>query len=86
MREGAGGVGKCGKMCWGVREGEGGIGVGKCVRMWGRCGKVHGVSEGKYVGAWEEVKKEVGKGMGEGKRRCGGCKEVWEEMWKSVWK
>ena len=24
-----------------------------------------------------EVRKEVGKGMGEGKMRCGGCKEVW---------
>ena len=29
-------VGKCGKVCWGVREGEGrcGIGIEKCVRMW----------------------------------------------------
>ena len=52
MREGAGGVGKCGKMCWGVKEGDGRCGVGKCVRMWGRCGKVYGVSVGKYVGAW----------------------------------
>ena len=33
-----------------------------------------------------EVRKEVGKGMGEGKRRCGGCKEVWGEVWKSVWR
>ena len=88
MREGAGGVGKCGKMCWGVREGEGrcGIGVGKCIRMWGRCGKVYGVSVGKYVGAWGEVRKKVGKGMEEGKRRCGMCKEVWGKVWKSVWR
>ena len=37
---------------------------------------MYGVSVGKYVGAWGEVKKEVGKGMGvgEGKRRCGGVK------------
>ena len=39
------------------------------------------MSVGKYVGAWGEVRKEVGKGMwgmGEGKGRCGGGgKEVW---------
>ena len=34
-------VGKCGKVCWGVREGEGrcNIGVGKYVRMWGKVGE-----------------------------------------------
>ena len=47
---------------------------------------MYGVSVGKYVGAWGEVRKEVVKGMGEGKRRCGGCKEVWGEVWKSVWR
>ena len=35
------------------------------------------MSVGKYVEAWGEVRKEVGKGMGgvgEGKGRFGGCK------------
>ena len=44
------GVGKCGGRCekvrWGVREGEGrlgDIGVGKCVRVWRKmCGEVWG--------------------------------------------
>ena len=31
-------MGKCGKVCWGVRENEGkiGIGIGKCFGMWGK--------------------------------------------------
>ena len=36
------------------------------------------MSVGKYVGAWGEVRKEVGKGMwggGEGKARCGGVQK-----------
>ena len=43
-------MGKCGKVCWGVREGEGrcGKGVRKCVRMWE---SVWG-NMGKYVGTW----------------------------------
>ena len=39
------------------------------------------MSVGKYVGAWGEVRKEVGKGMwgmGEGKGRCGGVKKCGE--------
>ena len=45
-------MGKCGKVCWGVREGEGrcGIGVRKCVWMWGKCGRVYGVSVGSMLG------------------------------------
>ena len=23
--------------------------------------------------------------MGEGKERCGGCEEVWRNVWESVW-
>ena len=45
-------MGKCRKVCWGVKEGEGRCGgpdVRKCVRM---CGRMYGVSVGKYVGAW----------------------------------
>ena len=45
-----------------------------------RYGRVHGVSVVKCAGAWGEVRRDVGKGMGgveEGKEICGGCKEVW---------
>ena len=53
-------VGKCEGRCRGCEKvwrevwksvlgckGSVGIGVGKCVRMWGRCGRVYGVSVGK---------------------------------------
>ena len=38
--------------CVGVRENEGGcgIGIGKCVRMWGRCERVYGLSVGSTLG------------------------------------
>ena len=78
------------KSVLGVREGEGrcGIGVGKCVSMWGKVWKSVWGEHGKYVWAWGGVRKEVGKGMGgvgENKGRCGGCKKLWGEVWKSVW-
>ena len=46
--------------------------------MWGKVWESVWGERGKYVGAWGEVRKEVGKGMwgvGEGKARCGGVKK-----------
>ena len=41
---GADGMGKCGKVRWGVREGDGryGIAVRSVLGCWGRCGRVMG--------------------------------------------
>ena len=72
------GVGKCGKVCWGVREGEGRCGVS--VGIWGKMWKSVCGERGKVywgVGGAEERCREKYGGVGEGKRRCGRCKEVW---------
>ena len=41
---------------------------------------MHGVSVGRYVGVWGEVRREVGKG----KERCRRCKDVWESWDQEV--
>ena len=38
----------------------------------GECERVYGV-RAKIWGVWE------------GKERCGGCEEVWGNVWESVW-
>ena len=40
----------------------------RCEEVYGKSGRVYGVSVEKYVGVWGEVRRNVGKGKG----RCGG--------------
>ena len=46
------GSGRCGKVCWGLYRGSVAIGVRKCVEMW--------ESVWKFIGAWGEVRRNVG--------------------------
>ena len=49
---------RCGKVCWGVRE-DMGMGVGKCIRVWGEVlGSVEG-GVGKCVEVWVKVRGDV---------------------------
>ena len=55
-------------------------------RRWG-CEEVrgkYGVSVGKCVGLWGRWRERYG-WFGEGKKRCGGCEEVWGNVWESEW-
>ena len=88
-RRSAGGVGKCGKVCLGVREGDGrcGIGIGKCVGMWKKMWESVWDERGEVgwgVGGSEEKNGEKYGVCGEGKKRCGGRKKVLGEVWESV--
>ena len=38
--------------------------------VWGRCGRMYGVSVGRGM-----------EGVGNGKGKCGECEEVWESVW-----
>ena len=52
---------------------------GSVLRCGGRCERVYGVSVGKCVGVWGEMRGDVRRGMGgvgKSKERCEGCEEV----------
>ena len=54
-----------------------------CEEVRGRYGRVYGVSVGKGVGLWGRWGRGM-EGLGEGRKRYGGCEEVWGNVWVSV--